>query len=477
MYSEELRYTFSGGTLACLLFADTEIGDDTLASNTNDSIDTQTLSPTAYPIAQNENTATFKEHGYNAEVDFISPTTGKWSWVAGASWTYTANQFASYDPNTFTPWSPTNPSVVLWVDGETIYAKDEGIFGQTTWQMTPTLQFQIGAHVGWDTDTGFGALQIGLGAPPAPVLPLLALGSYDHSLVEAGDNAVLSGKVGFNWQPVQNQYFYVFWARGYKPGLGNLGLVPPTTKEEVNDSELGWKGTFAQGHVVTQLGGYYMNYYNLQESIFNPYNVAGTADANIAYSSVRGLEASMQSQVAGFGFDLSGSLNRSVLGHTVTGATYAFPVTATTNQCTAATGPPNNLGGAPGFGTNCTDYIGTYTGNSFMRTLSGESLPYSPRFQANATIKYSIPLGSMSLQPRLTYSFVDVSYASLFQINFYKLPAYGLLNAYLDWNAGPWTTTLYATNVTDKLYVTNLSDTSENFGAPRVLGLQMTRSF
>ena len=488
MYSDELRYTMPGGTVARMLLADTEIDDDTLSSNTNDSINTQTPDPIKYPIAQNANTSRFHERGYNAEVDLISPTTGKWSWVAGASWSYTANAFSSYSPNTLSTsgFSPTNLGVTAWVDGETIYAKDEGIFGQTTWQMTPTLQFQIGAHVGWDTDTGYGALQIGLGGTPGagpgqpgyvPSIPLLALGSYDHSSVEAGDNAVLTGKVGFNWQATKNQYFYVFWANGYKPGLGNLGLAKATTKEVLNDSELGWKGTFAGGHLLTQVGGYYMNYYDLQESLFNPYSVSGTPDGNIKYSSVSGLELSLQSQIGGLGVSLSGSLNRSVLGHAVTAATYAFPSSfGRTNQCTTTPGP---LQGPPNAGnTNCTDYLGVFTGVNFMKTLTGESLPYSPRGQANATVKYNIRLGeSMSLVPRVNYSYVGTSYASLFQIDFYKLPSHGLVNVYLDWNAGPWTTTLFATNVGDKLYVTSLSGTSEYYGDPRVLGLQVNRTF
>ncbi len=487
MYSDELRYTLPSGTVARLMLGDTEIGINQVGNqSTSDSIDIQD--------GQNDS-ALNQGHNYNTEIDLISPTTGKLSWVAGAAWVYTANQFASYSIDTSPlsgfsdPGEGLGPEYVFWTNGETIYAKSEGIFGQLTWQINPTLQFQVGGRLGWDRDTGKGDLEIlfPTGFAPSFVFPIVPLtgggtgqefplqaigASYDGKVLEAADNAVPTGKIGLNWTPVTGQYFYVFWARGYKPGLQNLGTAPPTTKEFVNDSELGWKGTFAGGHVLTQLGGYYMQYYQMIESIFNPYNVEGTSDANIPYSSIRGLEASMQTQVGGFGFDISADYNKSVLGAVTTAATYAFPATfGHTDQCTAATGPP-----LPG-NSNCTDYKGVFTGVNYMQNLSGEELPYSPLFQGNATIKYSIPLGNMSLQPRVTYSYISKSYASLFDINYYELPAHSLVNAYVDWIAGPWTATLFATNVANTLYLTNQGGFGTYYGNPRQLGLTVTRTF
>jgi len=452
MYSEELRYTLSGGTVARLMLGDTEMGYDTLSNTTADAIDVQNGVT---------NTATSQDHAYSAEFDLISPTTGAFSWVAGAAWSYTGEQFGSFSTNTAPPYSSAAPAHTFWVDGEEIYAKSEGIFGQVSWQINHALQFQVGARLGWDRDTGHGALEFQRpgGKPP---LFFTALGAP----YQAADNAVPTGKIGLNWQPLEGQYFYVFWARGYKPGLQNLGTAPPTTKEWVNDTEFGWKGNLAGGHVLTQVGGYYMQYYQMIESIFNPENVFGTSDANIPYSIIKGLEASMQSRVGHFGFDVSADLNKSVLGHVVTAATYAFPSTVgITNQCAPGVLPDAT-------NSNCTDY------KPYLQTLSGEELPYSPLFQANATVKYTFTLGaSMALQPRVTYSYVSKSYASLFDIDFNKLPAHGLVNAYLDWTAGPWTATLYGTNLADTLYVTNIGSTSEYFGAPRQLGLQVNRSF
>ncbi len=453
LFSEELRYTLSSGTVARFLLGDENISLNSQTNSTADSIDVQGGNP-------NDTQSTY--HTYTSEFDLISPTTGAFSWIAGAAWMYQAGQLASFSTNTAPPYSPAAPAYSFYVDGEEVYTKTEGIFGQTTWQISPTLQFQIGARVSWDVVNGHGGLE---SWRPGGKAPLYFMATGGGSLAGAADNAVPTGKIGLNWTPVQGQYFYVFWARGYKPGLENLGDKPPTTKEWVNDSEFGWKGTLAGGHVLTQVGGYYMQYYQMQESLFNIYNVGGTVDGNVPYSIVKGLEVSMQSHFGHLGFNIGADLNKSILGPVITANTYAFPSGyGITNQCAAGQTPDAT-------NSNCTNY------RPFLVSLSGEQLPFSPLFQGNASLQYDIPLGEMSLQPRVTYSYIGKSYSSLFAIGFYKLPAHGLVNAYLDWTAGPWTTTLYATNLANTLYLTTIGATSEYYGDPRQFGLQLNRTF
>jgi len=453
MYSEELRYTFSGGTQARLLLGDQEMGYDTLSNATGDSVDIQNGQP---------DTSTTQYHDYSGEFDLLSPTSGALSWIAGATINRSFQEFGSFSINTAPPYSPAAPEYSSWVDGQNVTYKSWGTFGQVSWQMTHTLQFQVGARLGWDIENGFGAEQ--LSRAPLSTLFFIANSSRDDHFAPE-DNAVLSGKVGFNWTPLPGQYFYVFWAHGYKPGLGNFG-VAPTTKEWVNDSEIGWKGTMADGHVQTDVGAYYMQYYQMQQQLFLPDSVqSSTNDGNLPYSTVKGIEASMQTRLGHFGFSLSADLNKSVLGQATTAKTYAFPSDyGITNQC--APGVTPNAGN-----TNCTDYT------PYLVSLSGESLPFSPLFQGNASIQYDIALGDTSLTPRVTYSYVGKEYASLFQIPFYEEPAHGLVNAYLDWSAGPWLLTAYATNLANKLYVTSITATSEYFGNPRQIGLQLSRSF
>ncbi len=455
LFSEELRYTLPDGIVARVIGGDEQMYYITASNSTGDAIDNQGGVPNvSYP-------------SYNTvveEADLISPTTGKLSWVAGEIYSRSPEEFGTtFTTNTAFPYSVAAPQHTFWANGGYFSFKAWGVFGQTTWQMTNTLQLQVGARLGWDIEQGNGIFEIyRTGLTP---LYGYALDSRDDK-ESPQDDWTPSGKIGLNWQPTKNQYFYAFWAHGYKPGLGNLS-GPPTTKEWVNDTELGWKGTLANGHVLTDVGAYLMQYYQMIESTFNPYAVvAASNDVNLSPSTVKGIEASMQSRFGHFGFDISADYNKSALGSATTARTYAFPSNyGITNQCGPGQTPDAR-------NSNCTNY------GPYLVTLSGESLPFSPLFQGNATLRYDIPLAnSMTLEPRVTYSYTGKQYASLFQIPFYEEPAHGLMNAYLDWNAGPWTTTLFSTNVTNKLYVTSLTATSEYFGNPRQYGLQVTRTF
>ncbi len=465
LYSEELRYTLPNGTVARVLGADEQEYFKTAATATGDAIDNEQF---GQPNVGYTSFGTIA-----AEADLISPTTGKFSWIAGATINRSPEQFgATFSTSVAPPYSTANPQVQFWANGGYFAFKSWAVFGQTSWQLTPTLQFQVGGRLGWDIEEGNGIFEIYRNGPNCPAGVASPCPIYGYAVDSRDDKEAPqddwtpSGKIGFNWTPAAGQYFYLFWAHGYKPGLGNLSGAP-TTKEWVNDSELGWKGTLAGGHVLADLGLYDMQYYQLQEGTFNPNSgAAASNDVNIPYSAVKGIEASVQTKVQHLGFDISADYNKSTLGSASTARTYAFPSDyGQTNQCTGGAVPNAT-------NSNCTNYT------PFLVTLSGESLPFSPLFQGNATLKYDIPLaGEMSLEPRVTYTYTGKEYAALFQIPYYEIPSHGLMNAYIDWTAGPWTTTVFATNVTNKVYVTNLTATSEYYGNPRQYGLQFNRTF
>jgi hypothetical protein len=74
----------------------------------------------------------------------------------------------------------------------------------------------------------------------------------------------------------------------------------------------------------------------------------------------------------------------------------------------------------------------------------------------------------------VTYAYASTTYSSIFQSdNYCLLPEHGLFGAYLDWNAGPWTTTVYGTNPANKVYL----EGTGYYGNPRQIGLEVHRSF
>jgi len=465
-YSNESRFTLPDGIVLRSMLGDQQVYVDQLASTSNDTLNVGSYAQTYGTYAT-----------YSAEVDAISPTTGPFTWIAGASMYYNKWTPLEYGVNVLSPYSPAAPAITTWTDDLIVETEQHAVFGQVTWQFTPALQLVAGGRMSWDV--GFNHCD-----PTTPsrlayceATPRLGLNIYrpgapsiDFIPGISNTDRVLTGKVDLNYTPLSGQLFYGFVARGYKPGLANLGNEPPTHYEYVNDYEAGWKGKLADGHMELQLGGYYMQYMDMIHSIFDPELASNSSEANIPFSILKGIEGSWEANVGHFSANLNAAYNKSILGNLVTAATYKFPQGTEfgiTNQCPPGVAPSNSK-------TGCTDYTGSYPGDtSYLVSLGGESLPYSPTYTFYGTLQYSIPVGSMYVVPRVSYSYRSKTYSDIFQSdNYYLLPGYSLWNAYLDWQAGSWTTTIYATNIANSLYLQGTG----LYGDPRQLGLELRKT-
>jgi iron complex outermembrane receptor protein len=467
VYSNESRFTLPDGIVLRSVLGDQIINTDQLASTSNDTLNVGSYTQTG---------GYYKT--YSAELDAISPTTGPLAWIAGASMYYNQWTPQLYGVNVLSPYSVTAPAITTWTDDLIVETEQHAMFGQVSWQFTPTLQLVAGGRMSWDVgfnhcdpttatqlkycteDNRLGYNIYRPGAAPIDLIPGIS-----------NSDRVLTGKVDLNWTPLPGQYFYGFVARGYKPGLANLGNEPPTHYEFVNDYEGGWKGKFADGHVQVMLGGYYQQYMDMIHSVFDPELANNSSEANIPFSILKGIEASFEGNVGHFSANINGAYNKSVLGNLVTAATYKFPQgteIGVTNQCAPGVAPSNSPSG-------CTDYTGSYPGDtSYLVTLSGESLPFAPTYTFYGTLQYAIPVGATSVVPRVSYSYRSKTYSDIFQLdNYYLLPGYSLWNAYLDWEAGSWTTTLYATNLANSVYL----EGTGLYGDPRQLGVEFRKTF
>ncbi len=252
-------------------------------------------------------------------------------------------------------------------------------------------------------------------------------------------------------------------ARGYKAGGINNAVTPNFAPEHVTDFEVGWKSKLFDGHLITDIGGFWMNYQGLQQPVIQVGTQTGQAEiTNLGDSKIKGIEATIQARAAGFTAELDLAYDKSTLGGIDAIATYELGPNA------------GNLGKQcpPGVTTGCFNYT------PYIQDLSGEQNPYAPEFTADLTVDYAIPVGEHTLRPKLNFQHMDKQYASIFQKdNYYLMGSRDLLNASLNWESNPWLVQLYCNNLTDRLYVSGYNGNIEYYGNPRQIGVRVNRSF
>lgn len=387
---------------------------------------------------------------YSQEVNLISPSSQRLTWLAGASYFHreTPVELVVY-PDGAQP-SATGADATLILDS---ISRQEliGVYGQVGFEITPSLQIEAGARYSWDRNEQEGRLLIGIA--PGVQIPVPIEGTYSGSDP--------TGKIALNWEVNDANFVYAFYARGYKQG-GINSAVSTFRPEKVDDYEIGWKSKLFGNQALLQVGAYYMKYFALQQSVLNP-QTTQTEITNLGDSEIYGLEASVQAQFGGLHLDAGLAYNHSELGAVTAVADFRLP------------GPANQLGPqcAPGQAAGCFDY------QPFTVDLSGQRNPYSPTITANASLGYEFLIGNdASLTPRISVSYIASQYASIFQdTDYFLIPGRTTFDAYLVFNAGDWGAELFARNLGDKAYITGLGGATAFYSAPRTYGLSVSRNF
>jgi iron complex outermembrane receptor protein len=113
--------------------------------------------------------------------------------------------------------------------------------------------------------------------------------------------------------------------------------------------------------------------------------------------------------------------------------------------------------------------------------LTGRSLPYQPEFTLGAGLEHRFDTGIGSFTPR-----VDVAYMSDQSTKVFEVPVQDdleertVVNAQIAYRTGPWSATLFSTNVLDEEYVVAKVQGSGGLrvaGLPRQVGLRIQREF
>jgi len=380
-----------------------------------------------------------REKVYTQELDLLSPTSGRLSWVAGGYFQRNRIDVKITD-------TPAPLNILIQNKKTTL-----GAFGQVSYKLSDTLTATAGLRYSTYKVEATGGVHIGSFAGPS----VANTGGFEE------DHAI-TGKADLDWKFAPNNLLYAFVARGYKSG----GIETVTTqfaKETVWNYEAGWKSTLMDGHVKTQLDAFYNAYDNFQYDTVNVLT-GQSAVSNVPTATIEGVEAQVQASLDGFRADAGLSYVHSELGTYTVIDQNLLPPGSLKPQC------------AVGQTTNCTNYLNA------TRVISGAPNLLSPEWSINTGVEYSFHLaGAMLLTPRLNYAYQSSQVGSPSQESFYQLKARGLLSALVTLDRGDWQLQLKATNLTDEKYVSGYSISgaagNQFYGAPRVVTISLRRDF
>lgn len=387
-----------------------------------------------------------KQRLLSQEFTLVSPDAGRLNWVLGA---YYQDDLITFPTGQFVTTQYVSASLPIlydtFLEGRNPKTTVAG-FGQITYDLTAALELQIGGRYTHSTVKNQAVAS-------APLLGL-SLTQDDRYEEDAA-----TGKIALNWTLDEYNFLYAFVARGHKAGGlngPNLAFVPPKAfdGEDVTDFELGWKSTLFDGRVRTQLGGYYNLYQNFQINIGDPTVPSITSVLNVTGDTkLYGLEASVQGRFGNLGFDAGLSVSHSELGDFYA----ADPRRPRTGTCDQNSGPASG---------NCVN-------------LAGNAQTYAPELTVNLGVEYDFVLGGGTLTPRIDYSHISETWASIFANEALgdRLEARDIVNAQLTYATEDWKLQTYATNLGDLEYIASVKAGLRYAGAPRQYGVRLTRSF
>jgi len=448
---------------------------------------------------------------YIQELNLISAE-GPFNWIVGASGFYrrtpvnlvTETYTCGIDPvdGSFTPCplqaTPGGPPLVFVNSSTTV--RSGGIFGQVNWSFIEKLELTAGARMNYDRNFSGGqgkgdsvavVIPVPAGIVPGTVpcvpdvqasLQIRGLDPATQSCLRIGQRATYKDntptwKVGLNWQPTDRDFMYLFWSRGYKSG--GVDQQGQFDAEQVDDYEIGWKGTFLDGHARLSLGGFWMDYQNMQQAAYKASTItAGQTVYNIGSSTLKGVELEFNALAGGFGLNATAGYTDSQID-----TIRVIDRQSALDSAVRLPGSPNDLrqcepGVTPATAaTPCVDWTPYYV------TVSNVPNLYSPKVSYSASIDYELTLASGGkLTPRVGVSHTHEQDTNLVRRSaFYSIPARTLLSASVTYTMDDWLVQAYCNNCSDKTYIASVqSDQAWNnvlYGNPRNFGVRVRRNF
>ena len=368
-----------------------------------------------------------------AEFNLLSTGTGPVQWVVGGFLMDESVPVTLLRDNRRTTDFVASNSDIISSAKNTSYS----MFGQVNWFATEQIELLAGARYSWDKQvyTRFAVPGTGFTLP----------------FVSDASSQQLTGKLGINYHLGDNSLIYVTASKGYKAGGVNLTPNTPNTPNFLPERnfvyEAGFKTELFDRHLRVNGDVFHSNYKDIQLSSL----VGGLPTTqNALGGKAWGGELEITGQFGGLAMNA--------------GVGY-LDAKFSNSACISDTNSP---GTDAGCATN-------------LRFVPKDRvLPFSPKWTVNAGIEYAVPLGGLTVTPRVQWSRLSRQYATPFPSVNTLVPGRDLFDARLTFDWGKkYKLEAYVNNIGNKTYIATQIQNSSSadggiiYGSPRTFGVRL----
>lgn len=275
--------------------------------------------------------------------------------------------------------------------------KAYALFGSARFELTDQFAVRLGVRYSDETKKIDEVLKFDFATPFPPFVPQFPPTPPGVRRQLETSSSSFTPSATIEYKANDDLFFYATYARGFKSGGFNLGVIqPPFAPEKITDYEAGVRADWLNGRLRTNISAFYYDYTNLQVT-----KIAGTVVTieNAANAVVRGIEAEIVVR----------PISRLRLDAAISLLDSEYRNYSTTDPARPALG---------------------------VIEISGNDLSQAPSYTINVNASYTLPTDVGDFTLRAEGRWVDRVYFTQFNLDHVSQPAYSLFNAFLSWQSG-----------------------------------------
>jgi outer membrane receptor protein involved in Fe transport len=322
----------------------------------------------------------------------------------------------------------------IWLTKQIRIDRDYAAFGELYWDITDrltatggirvfhynnTLEGFFGYGAGFSSRTGEAVCFPGVTPIKGAPCTNLDKGTKDTDFIH---------KLSLAYDLTDDALVYATWSRGFRPGgINRRGTLPPYAPDYLDNFEIGWKTTLADGLVRLNGAAYLQQWSDIQFSFLGPNGL--TEIRNAGDANIWGVEADLAIKPNdSFTLSAGGAYNNAKL--TKDYCLFANPQF----DCTIPGPPPASAANA-------------------VLAPDGTRLPVTPKFKGNVIARFDFPLAGFDahLQGALvaqTKARSDLRLTNAAILG--DLPGYASVDLSAGFGKDDWRLEVYADNVFDE---------------------------